>query len=69
MKFYITFGQAHAHVFNGKTLDKDTVVEIEADDKGDANAWAVATFGAKYSVVYPDLPDMRFFPKGIVKGT
>jgi len=32
MKFYITFGQAHAHRFNRVTLDKDIVLEIEAVD-------------------------------------
>lgn len=35
-KFYFTFGQNHAHSVEGKTFDKDCVVEIEAESSGKA---------------------------------
>jgi len=30
-KFYVTMGQVHTHSINGKTIDKDCVVEIQAE--------------------------------------
>lgn len=60
---WFTFGQNHAHSVNGKTFDKDVVVEIEAVDP---RAIMVELFGHKWSKEYETLPDLRLFPKGVV---
>jgi hypothetical protein len=31
MTSYFTFGQCHTHSFNGKTVDKDTIIKITAE--------------------------------------
>ena len=66
-KFYFTFGQAHAHSVNGRTFDKDCVVEIEAKNSSEARAKMFDTFGAKWSMQYNDLPNMDFYPRGVFK--
>ena len=67
MKTYFTFGHIHTHSINGKTLDKDYVVEIEASSHDDARKEMFRLFGQKWSMQYDKLPDMKFFPKGIIK--
>ena len=64
-KFYFTFGQAHAHSVGGFTYDKDVVVVIEAETSNDARQKMFAAFGRKWSMEYDQLPDMKFFPRGI----
>lgn len=61
---WFTFGQADAHSVDGKTFDKDVVVEIEAVDP---RAIMVELFGHKWSKEYETPPDLRFFPRGVVK--
>ena len=61
---YFTFGQAHSHVANGRTLDRNTVVKITAEDP---RARMFELFGAKWSMEYDAPPDMRLFPGGIVE--
>lgn len=63
-KAYFTFGQYHAHAVNGITFDKDCVVEIEADDPRQV---MYETFGQKWAFEYSNLPDMRYFPRGVIK--
>lgn len=65
--FWITMGQVHVHSIAGRTIDKDVVVEIFAEDYEAAQDWAFATFGQKFAVVYREKPDMSFFPRGIIK--
>lgn len=60
---YFTFGQSHTHSFNGRTLDKDTVLKITADDP---RLIMHSLFGAKWSMEYDSPPDMTLFPGGIV---
>ena len=64
-KFYFTFGQIHVHRVNGKTFDHDCVVEIETSDYGSARQEMLDTFGSEWSFQYKELPDMKYFPRGI----
>lgn len=67
MKFYITFGQIHVHSINGKTLDKNCVAEIEADNKSEAREKANNYFNKIYHNLTEEIPDMSFYPRGIIK--
>lgn len=67
MKTYFTFGQIHTHSFNGKTLDKDYVVEMETKTHVEARKKMFELFGQKWSNQYDKKPNMNFFPKGIIK--
>ena len=64
--FWFTFGQAHTHSFNGKTLDKDCVIEMEAPSYEAARARMIELFGGKWSMQYEGMPEMKYYPKGIV---
>jgi len=64
---YFTFGQIHTHSFNGKTLDKDFVVEIQQEREGQARKRMFELFGQKWASEYDKKPDMEYFPKGIIK--
>ncbi len=66
-KFYFSFGQSHAHSVNGRTFDKDSLVEIEADNSGNARRTMFETFGGKWSMQYNDPPPMEHFPRGIIQ--
>lgn len=66
-KFYFTFGQAHVHSVGGRTYDKDCVVEIEAEDSDEARTRMVEVFGQKWAFQYDNLPDMSYFPRGIMQ--
>lgn len=67
MIYYFTFGQDHIHSYNNKTLDKDIVIEIEANDSNNAREIMFNTFGSKWAFQYDEKPDMNFFPRGIYK--
>ncbi|MEK6884499.1 MAG: hypothetical protein AABY22_33010 [Nanoarchaeota archaeon] len=67
MKTYFTFGQIHTHSVNGKTFDKDCVVEIKAESRSKARKKMIDTFGYRWSLEYRKLPDMSFYPRGIIK--
>lgn len=61
---WFTFGQAHRHNINGQIFDKDTVVEITADNPREE---MFKMFGRKWSMEYDKPPGMEHFPKGIIK--
>jgi len=61
---WFTFGQAHRHNINGQIFDKDTVVEITSFEPRNV---MFETFGNKWSMEYSAPPDMKHFPKGIIK--
>lgn len=67
MKFYITFGQAHAHSVAGRTFDKDCVAVIEAENYNDGHAKAFELFDRKWCFIDWQLPDMTFFPRGVIE--
>ena len=66
-KYYFTFGQTHVHSINGKTFDKDCVVEIEADGSDKARTKMFEVFGPKWAMQYDELPNMEFYPRGRMK--
>lgn len=68
-KFYITFGQNHAHRVNKETFDKDCVGTIEANTEGEAREIAFELFGDKFFTTYSEEnwdedEQMQFFPRG-----
>ena len=65
-KYYISFGQIHAHAIGGKTFDKDCVAEIEADNKIQAHDIAMEIFNGKFCFVNEE-PNLEYYPRGIIK--
>lgn len=55
---YFSFGWSHAHVYGGKTFDKDTIVKITSEDP---RATMFACFGNKWSVEYETPPPSQFY--------
>ena len=64
--YYISFGQIHTHSIDGKTFDKDSIAVIEATDPGIARDIAFKLFNDKWSMLYSRVPDMKFFPRGLI---
>jgi len=67
--FYVTFGQIHVHAWSGRTLDRNTVGVIHAHNYEGAMEQARECFGEEFANVYDKLPNMRFYPGGLVKLT
>ena len=69
-KWYFTFGQSHKYVLNIRgedvVLDKDVVLEIEASCCSEARDKMWSVFKDKWAFQYDELPDMKFFPRGII---
>jgi len=66
-KFYISFGQIHVHSVNGKTFDKDSLAEIEAETHGEARDIAFSLFGDKFFTSYTEKSlNLEYFPRGII---
>lgn len=65
--FYFTFGQIHTHSYNGKTLDKNTVILIKADSKDLAIARMEELFGSKWSMQYTKKPCAIYYPNGVIE--
>jgi hypothetical protein len=61
---WFSFGQNHAHRVNGKTFDADCIVEITS---ADPRQTMFEHFGAKWAFDYDKPPDMKHFPRGILK--
>ena len=69
-KYYITFGQVHAHSVNGKTFDKDCVAEIEAPTQEDAHKAAMRIFnGVFHRCMDAEYIEkwLKYYPRGIIK--
>lgn len=65
-KFYISFGQKHVHGINGKLFNKDCIAVIEARSIHGAQALAMWRFDQKFANVYSELPDMTYYPRGLI---
>jgi hypothetical protein len=65
--YYFTFGFGHAHAVGGVTYDKDCVVAVEAEDSTAAREHMFATFGRKWAFQYDELPEMSYFPRGVLR--
>ena len=63
-KRFYTFGWGQAHHINGFTYDPNIVVEITSDDP---RGVMFETFGRRWSMEYDELPDLSFYPRGVVK--
>ena len=66
MKIYITFGQIHVHRYNNITLDRDCVAMMESPDEESVRRFLFDRFDNKYSTTYPHVPEMKYYPRGIV---
>ena len=66
-KYYISFGQIHTHSVSGKTFDKDCLGELEAENREEAHEKAMEIFKGVFHNVYEELPDMIYFPRGVIK--
>ena len=67
MKFWISFGQRHKHSINGKTIDKDCILEVEAATRREAHENAMEMFNKEFFTCYDKLPNMSYFPRGVIK--
>ncbi len=69
--FYISFGQIHAHRYNGKTLDCNCLAEISAPDEGAVRRFCQDEFKNEYFTVYTDTKirqsEWKYFPRGAIK--
>jgi len=68
-KYYVSFGQTHAHAISGNTatFDKDSIAVIKAANIEEARKIAFDTFGQKFAFIYEDEPNMAFFPRGFIE--
>ena len=67
-KFYITLGQAHKHLIDHKIWDKDSVLEIKAEDVGKAENYAFENIGKSWCMCTSEEEhDPSFYPKGVIK--
>lgn len=69
MKFYISFGQAHAHSINGQTFDKDSLMLVHADNEINARLYVNSITGRRWSSIYrfEELAEMLpYYPRGVV---
>lgn len=59
---YFSFGQAHAHSVNNTTFDRDCIVKITAPVPRDV---MTQHFGKQWAFEYDELPDMKYYPRGV----
>lgn len=64
---WFSFGQTHVHSVNGKTFDKDCLVEITSDDPRQT---MFDTFGDKWSMQYDESrkeKSLHYYRRGVIK--
>lgn len=69
MKFYISFGQVHAHSIEGLTFDKDSLMLVEAGSEILARIGVNQLTGGKWCGIYSEeqLPEaIHYFPRGVI---
>lgn len=69
-KFYITFGQAHAHAIGGRTYDRNCLAELEAESPKEAHETAMKIFNKRFHQCHTEeeLPRViDYYPRGIIK--
>ena len=70
-KTYVTFGQAHTHAVNGKTLDKDCVAVITCNNASEGRDLAFDLFDRKFCMEYHgeqfDMNDLAYYPRGLIE--
>lgn len=66
-KTYVTFGQAHYHVIDGKVFDKDCVAVLSYGGRERAFELFGRKFCFEYEEQYWDGSDMKYFPRGYIE--
>lgn len=69
MRFYISFGQVHAHSINGQTFDKDSLMAVEAPSELDARLGIFQLTKGKWCGLYPEEQletVLHYFPRGVI---
>ena len=69
MKFYISFGQTHAHRIDGRTYDCDSLMLVEAPGELVARIGLNQLLAGKWCGLYQEaeLPDMlRYYRRGVI---
>ena len=69
MKFYISFGQAHAHRIDGLTYDADSLMLVEAPGELVARLGVNKLTEGRWSSLYQEteLPNvLHYFPRGVI---
>ena len=67
-KFYITLGQQHRHMVDNRIWDKDSVLEIKAEDVSQAEEYAFDQLGKSWAMCTNEQEhDQSFYPKGVIK--
>ena len=72
MKTYVTFGQIHNHLIDGKFFDKDCVAVITSGCKHEGRSKAFELFGTKFCFEYPEEhfnldEKMPLFSRGLIE--
>lgn len=69
-KFYVSFGQKHAHRIGDVTFDCNSLLELEADSLEDARdrVFASEIKDKFYTVYTEDNLDLSYFPRGAIRG-
>ena len=71
IKLYVTFGQVHTHLVNGKTLNKDSVAVINCEGIEEGRKLAFEFFGDKFFTTYTEKQVnkemMSYFPRGFIE--
>ena len=65
--FFFTCGQSHAHqIGGGRVWDKDSVLEVYAENENAAREKVFELFGPKWSHCYTkETIGMAYYPKGV----
>jgi hypothetical protein len=66
-EFFFTCGQSHVHqIGGGKVWDKDSVLQVNAENEDLARKKVFDMFGPKWSMSYTkETISMEYYPKGI----
>ena len=66
MTTYVTFGTSHEHIVEDIVFNANTVARIEGDSPDEERGEAFRVFGRKFCTTYNELPNMEYFPGGII---
>lgn len=69
-RHFVTLGQDNKHIINDHYLDKDCVVEFEAEDSIEGRKKAFEYFGKEFCMEYHkefSEKKLKYYPRGIIK--
>ena len=71
MKIYITFGQIHKHIVNGKVFDRNCVAVFESKNEYEGRKKAFWVFGNQWHNLFPanqfNNKLLIYFPRGLLQ--